>query len=437
MGHAVSKDVYARLADKLDNLHVRTPWNAAFHAILKELVSPDEADFIAKMPFLFSSLERVAKITRMSVTEARPILERLCEKGFVMDVRLDGEFRYMPNPMFVGFFEFTMMRTQGDLNVQVWSELFHEYMSEGAPYRANFGLDTHVSIARALPHEESIGDHVEVLDYEKAGHLIEQAASHAVGNCSCRHKKDHAEGERCDVPLETCTTLGHGADYLSSHGMSRKIDKSEAVDVFARSKELGLVFCADNVQNRPLFVCHCCGCCCGIMDGVNVHGLTKCLVTSTLIAEVDADECNGCNLCVKACPVQAIVLQTRPNNGNGNAKKKKLAAVDQNFCVGCGVCGLKCSTGAIKLVKRKQRVIHPENTFERVILQCLERGTLQNQLFDDPQSLTHRVMRPLVGGFLRLDSVKRALMSDMLRSRFLLALGSGITVLGKGYIHEL
>jgi ferredoxin len=437
MGHLVSKDVYGRLADKLDNLHVRAPWNDAFHAILTELVSPDEAELIVRMPFLMSSLCRIAKITRMSPDELRPVLEGLCDKGFVMDLRLDGEYRYMPNPMFVGFFEFTMMRTQGDLNVKVWSDLFHQYMSEGAPYRANFDSNTKVSIARAVPHEESIGDHVEVLDYEKAEHLIDEAGSYGVGYCSCRHKKEHAEGDRCDVPLETCTTLGHGADYLASHGMSRKIDKAEALDVFARSKELGLVFCADNVQQRPLFVCHCCGCCCGIMDGVNVHGLTNTLVTSTLIAEVDADECNGCNLCVKACPVQAIELKPHPGAGNGEGKKKKLASVDNSFCVGCGVCGLKCSTGAIKLFKRKQRVIHPENTFERVILQCLERGTLQNQLFDDPQSLTHRVMRPLVGGFLQLDSVKKALMSDTLRSRFLNAAASGVTFLGKGYIHKL
>ena len=71
---------------------------------------------------------------------------------------------------------------------------------------------------------------------------------------------------------------------------------------------------------------------------------------------------------------------------------------------------------------RDRRVIHPENTFERVILQCLERGTLQNQLFDNPASLTQAFARACLGGFLRLPPVKRALMSDALRSRFLGAL---------------
>jgi ferredoxin len=93
--------------------------------------------------------------------------------------------------------------------------------------------------------------------------------------------------------------------------------------------------------------------------------------------------------------------------------------VDTSICIGCGVCGLQCTTGAMRLIKRKQRVLHPEDTMERVILQCLERGTLQNQMFSDPGRLDHKFMRAAVGGFLKLPSVKSALMSDMLRSRFL------------------
>jgi len=89
------------------------------------------------------------------------------------------------------------------------------------------------------------------------------------------------------------------------------------------------------------------------------------------------------------------------------------------------------------LVKRKQRVMHPETTFERVILQCLERGTLQNQLFDNPQSLTQKVMRGLVGGFLRLPPVKKALMSDLLRSSFLASMRVGTKMQGKGWLLEI
>jgi len=88
---------------------------------------------------------------------------------------------------------------------------------------------------------------------------------------------------------------------------------------------------------------------------------------------------------------------------------------------------VKCGTGAMTLKKRAQRVLHPETTFERTVLQCLDVGTLQNQLFDDPDRITHQFMRAFVGAVLRLPPVKKALLSDTLRSRFLAAMNAGVS----------
>jgi ferredoxin len=118
-------------------------------------------------------------------------------------------------------------------------------------------------------------------------------------------------------------------------------------------------------------------------------------------------------------------------------KKKKDAVIDSSICLGCGVCALSCKKGAVTLTRREKRVLHPETTFERVILQSLERGTLQNQIFDNPQSITQKFMRGFIGGFLRLPPVKAALMSDMLRSSFLSAMTNGIRKQGKEWITEL
>ncbi|MBU0992755.1 MAG: 4Fe-4S dicluster domain-containing protein [Proteobacteria bacterium] len=436
MGHLVAKDMYERLGNKVDNLHVRAPVNAAFAEILKELYSLEEAEVVVKMPYVFSSLDRISKLTKTEKTKLKNILDGLCLKGLVMDIYLQGEYRYMPSPLVVGIFEFTMMRTEGDLNSKHWARLFHDYMEEGTPYYANFTDGSQVSIARALPHEDAIEDHIEILDYEKVSHVIDEAGRYAVGLCSCRHKAEHTGERLCDVPMSTCTTLGHGADYLIRNKMAQEVSKSEMLDIFARSKELGLIFSADNVQKRLMFICHCCGCCCGIIDGLNKHGLTATLVTSNYIASVDAETCNGCKMCEKACHVKAISMKTL-DSPSSDKKKKKRAVIDEAFCVGCGVCALKCKTNALKLVKRKNRVIHPKTTFERVILQCLERGTLQNQLFDNPESVTQNVMRNIIGGFLKLPSVKKALMSDVLRSSFLTAMNSGVKFLGKGYLHDL
>jgi len=118
-------------------------------------------------------------------------------------------------------------------------------------------------------------------------------------------------------------------------------------------------------------------------------------------------------------------------------KKKKKAIIDTSICIGCGVCALSCPTESLKLVKRKQRVLHPETSFHRVILQCLDRGTLQNQMFDNPQSITHSFMRGLLGGFFKLSPVKKALLSDTLRSTFLKSMETGVKLQGKSWLTKM
>jgi hypothetical protein len=70
-------------------------------------------------------------------------------------------------------------------------------------------------------------------------------------------------------------------------------------------------------------------------------------------------------------------------------------------------------------------VLYPEATLEKIILQSLEVGTLQNLLFAEPDRLSHQFLRAFVGAFLRLSPVKKALVSETLRSRFLGALKPG------------
>ena len=418
MGHVVAKDIYGALGDKIDGLSVHTPQTASFYAMLKALYSPDEAELIVGMPFRLSTLDRIAKATGRDPAALEPQLAALSDKGLVVDLNLGGTYHYMVAPFVIGIFEFTMMRMKdSDPDVGRLSKLFVEYLEGGDFYAANFGHGEQVSVARALPHVDHLGDHVEIFDYERVDRVIEEAESFSVSNCSCRHKKHHAGGEVCKVPLETCTSFGSAADYLVRHGMGRTISRGEMRDIVQRSKELRLVFSVDNVQQQPAFLCHCCGCCCGILEGINRHGYPNAIVSSTLVPHVDMDSCNGCQKCARACHISAITLVPEPKEATG--KRMFMPRIDEEACIGCGVCSLVCDPDAIDMRKRERHVIHPESTFERVILQCLERGTLQNQLFDDPGSLSHKAMRGIVGGFLRLAPVKKALMSDELRSRFL------------------
>ena len=421
MGHHTSKDLYRRLGARLDQAPVRTPWTPILQQLVASLYSPAEAELIIRLPYRPSNLARIARFTGEDEHTLQSRLEALCRKGLVLDIWDGHQYLYLVSPLVIGFFEFTMMRTGPDLPQARWAELFQAYMFGDQSFlAANFGNNQQVSIMRALPHEEALGEHVEILDYEKASALIDEHREFSLGICSCRHEKHHLGHAPCRTPMTTCTSMGSGAQFLIRNGFAQAIDKSEMRDILARSRDLGLTLSTDNVRRDAGFICHCCGCCCNLLLGVRETGYTGILVTSSCIAVVDAATCTGCGLCVKACPVEAVRLAA-PADGANNRPGKPTAHIGP-LCLGCGVCALRCPTGALRLQSRPQQVFHPEDTFERVMLQALERDTLQTFLFDNPNSSTQAFMRALVGGFLRLPAVKRALFSDRLRSRFLATL---------------
>ena len=111
--------------------------------------------------------------------------------------------------------------------------------------------------------------------------------------------------------------------------------------------------------------------------------------------------------------------------------------VSEDHCIGCGVCASTCKPKSVQLHLRAKRVITPEDTFEKTILQSLQRGTLQNLVFDNPMDVGHAFMRAFVGGFLRLSPVKRALMSDSFRSRFLHTMRKGVQSQGQGWVTKM
>jgi len=61
------------------------------------------------------------------------------------------------------------------------------------------------------------------------------------------------------------------------------------------------------------------------------------------IADVSADSCNGCRLCMRQCQYGAIRYSS-------NARK---VIIDPTACYGCGVCRASCNRDAIKLLPRE------------------------------------------------------------------------------------
>lgn len=58
--------------------------------------------------------------------------------------------------------------------------------------------------------------------------------------------------------------------------------------------------------------------------------------------EIDNDKCNGCKLCVLACPPKSLAM---------SGKRSVEMLGDSASCIGCGDCVPICHPGAITLVK--------------------------------------------------------------------------------------
>ncbi|UCD38766.1 MAG: 4Fe-4S dicluster domain-containing protein, partial [Fidelibacterota bacterium] len=138
--------------------------------------------------------------------------------------------------------------------------------------------------------------------------------------------------------------------------------------------------------------------------------------TTNFIPEIEIEDCNGCGKCVNTCPVEAMTLVSA---NNPEKPKMKLARLDEDLCLGCGLCVRSCTKGSVQLRSRERRVITPLNGAHRAVVMAIERGKLQNLIFDNQALSSHRVLATILGVILKLPPIKQALASQQMKSRYL------------------
>ncbi|MCP4675728.1 MAG: 4Fe-4S dicluster domain-containing protein [Deltaproteobacteria bacterium] len=419
MGHIVAKQTYKRLRERLDRYPVGTPGEGTIYEILKIIYTPEEAELAARMPLKFSSLGSLSRRLDIPRDELRTKLDAMAAKGVVFDLHVKGKDRYILNPSMVGFIEFSMMRIREDIDQHKLGKLFHQYMLEEPDFANQFKEGTQTTPFRVLAHEETLPEnYTEVLDWERATHIVREAGRWAVGICYCRHVAHHMGNDCKAFPMEsTCLSIGGGVDYLVRHGMAKEIERSEAEDLLNRSREAGLVHLCDNLKNKPTFICNCCGCCCEVLQGFKRFRTFGHTISSNYEAAVDSTTCIGCKKCKKACPIDAVDVVEKPHMV-GKKRFKRMARIDHDICLGCGVCALVCKSGAMQMAPRPRRRIAPESTFARILMMAIEQDKLHELLIDKDDGLTALAANTLLGAVLKLPPAKQLLARDALKSRF-------------------
>lgn len=417
MAHNTLKTGYTHLVNRLNRHPQGAPPSEVLFSILKMLFSEKEAGLVSLLPIKPFTAEKASRNWKMNLTDTQKILDQLASRAILVDIEINGEMVYALPPPMAGFFEFSMMRIRDDINQKVLSELFYQYLNVEEDFIRALFTDGETQLGRTFVNEPALSKNnaLHVLDYERASEVINTASHMGIGICYCRHKMQHL-GKACDAPLEICMTFNNTAASLIRHGFARSVDKKEGINLLQQAYDNNLVQFGENARETVSFICNCCGCCCEAMIAARRFAIMNPVHTTNFIPEVKQDSCDGCAKCVNICPVEAMTLISA---NDPDKSKKKIAKLNEDICLGCGLCVRACPKEVIILKSRPKRVITPMNGVHKVVVMAIERGKLQNLIFDNRVLWNHRALAGVLGVILKLPPFKQVLASKQVKSRYL------------------
>lgn len=413
MSHITSKSAYLSLEERLNRFPQGAPASDTLYKILGILFSEKEAALVAQLPIKPFTTKKAAAIWDIPMAEARKILEGLASRCILLDMESNGEVRYILPPPMAGFLEFSMMRTRNDINQKLLGELFYQYMNEEEDFVKELFFSTETRLGRVFVNESALDSEntIHILDFEKASHIIKNANHIGIGMCYCRHKMEHVE-KNCNAPIDNiCMTFGNAADALIRHDYARRIEASECLELLDKAYEYNLVQCGENVRNDVSFICNCCGCCCEALVAARKFGSLRPVETTGFLPLLNEDSCISCGKCEKSCQIDIIKM----NEKNG----KKIPVIDESICLGCGLCVRACPNKSIILKKTNRKVITPVTSVHRVVLMAIEKGMLQELIFDNKALFSHRAMAAILSAILKMPPIKKAMASEQMKSVYL------------------
>jgi len=338
-------DVYRRLQQHLDALPIAYPATASGVElrILRRLFTPAEAEIglaLSAAPEPVTTILR--RLPGRTAAELELALDRMVEKGAIFGHRSRAGKRYSRAPLAIGMYEGQVDRLTRELQQD-----FDQYVREG--FAASL-LTGKTKQMRTIPLSARFVPERLVGSYDDARQLIEGGAGPwAARNCVCRQGKDLL-GEPCrqTSARRVCLMIGGAARASVASGDAQALSRAETLALLDQAEAEGMVLQPSNARD-PVFICFCCGCCCGMLQAARQFPRPAEYLHSNYQATVDAELCSACETCQSRCPMEAL-------------RSGDLATlVDLDRCIGCGVCVPTCPTEAIQLRAKVRETVPPKS----------------------------------------------------------------------------
>lgn len=346
-----SIDIYERLAaaqEALPHGFPRTPSGVELK-LIKMAFSPEEVSLAGQMTRFPETAAEIAKRVGMDEADVTVLCESLIPRRLVrldspghdmpgVTLQVEGAKKYRLGPFLVGWYE-ANMRLLG----KEFAELFEQYVIEGGGERIlspRPGVLGVVPVRGSLKPElmKTMESHLDIDAHFKRHERF------VVIPCVCKREQELLHGHSCDLPMKRCGFVGVPPQTPLSENV---LDREEASKLLAELEQSGHVHLAVYgyvmEAETPQFVgtCNCCGCCCGVIHGQKLSGVSEGPQRSNYRAVIDPEACVACGVCIERCPVDAI---TEDENDDNKSR------VERAKCIGCGVCVIGCPTDAIELV---------------------------------------------------------------------------------------
>jgi ferredoxin len=336
----MADNVYERLAEALDRLpngFPRTPSNVEIR-VLKKIFSPEEAKIAGQLTGSTESIVEIAQKLGFSVEEAQAKLIKMAKRGLVWYEDEKGKPSFRLAPFVVGIYEAQLETMDHEL-----AHLVEEYLANGGAVGI---MKPQPALHRVIPAQKAVKSEL-ILPYDDVKAILLDSKSFGLRDCVCRVQQKHL-GHKCEFPLRTCLFF---SEYeRPPHRYT--ISKEEALAFLDKAEEIGLVHTVSNVMKGVGYVCNCCGCCCGILRGINDWGIENSVAHANYTATIDPTQCLNCGTCRTRCQVHAI------------AQQNDVAVVNKQKCIGCGLCVTSCPNNAAQLKRKPQNeIINPPENF--------------------------------------------------------------------------